>query len=128
MSNNRGIEFLTGFVLGGIVGAASALLMAPASGEETREQIRARSSELKNRGEELGKEGKKQVQKIADEGHQRVSDVQGRAALAVEEQRGRLVEAIDAGKQAASQRKGELLDRFEAQPSSPSSHTILSQD
>jgi gas vesicle protein len=114
MDNNRGFEFLTGFVLGGIVGAATALLLAPASGEETRDQIRARSGELKNRGEALGDEAKMQMHKVTKEGHKRVSDVQERAGLALEEQKERVVEAIDAGKQAASQRKGELMDRFEA--------------
>ncbi len=103
MNNNRGFEFLSGFVLGGIVGAASALLMAPASGEETREQIRVRSRGLKNRGEALGSEAKVQVQKATKEGHQRVSDAQERTGLGLEEQKARLVEAIDAGKQAASQ-------------------------
>lgn len=112
MNNNRGFEFLGGLVLGGIVGAATALLMAPASGEETREQIRARSGELKNRGQALGSEAKVQVQKATKEGQKRVSDVQERAGLALEEQKARLVEAIDTGKQAASQRKDELLTRL----------------
>jgi gas vesicle protein len=113
MNNNRCFEFLTGFVVGGVVGAVTVLLMAPASGEETREQIRVRSSELKNRGEELGNEAKVQVQKATKEGQKRVSDVQERTGLALEEQKARLAEAIDAGKQAASQRKDELVNRFE---------------
>ncbi len=113
MNNNRGFEFLTGFVVGGIVGAATVLLMAPASGEETREQIRVRSRGLKNRGEALGNEAKVQVQKATKEGQKRVSDAQERTGLGLEEQKVRLVEAIDAGKQAASQREDELLSRFE---------------
>ena len=32
--------FLSGFVIGGLVGAAVALILAPQSGEETRAQIR----------------------------------------------------------------------------------------
>lgn len=113
MNTNRGFEFLTGVALGGIVGATTVLLMAPASGQETREQIRARSRELKNRGEALGNEAKAQVGKATKEGHKRVSEVQDRAGLALEEQKGRLAEAVDAGKQAASERKAELLNRFE---------------
>jgi gas vesicle protein len=114
MDNNRGFEFLTGLVVGGVVGAATVLLMAPASGEETREQIRVRSRELKNRGEALGTDAKVQVQKATKEGQKRVSEVQERTGLALEEQKVRLAEVIDAGKQAASQRKDELLNRFEA--------------
>ncbi len=44
--------FLTGFVVGGLVGAAVALILAPQSGAETREQIRMKGIELKERGEE----------------------------------------------------------------------------
>jgi gas vesicle protein len=114
MNNNRGFEFLAGLVMGGILGAATVLLMAPASGEETREQIRARSRELKSRGEALGYEAKVRVQKATKEGHNHVSDMQERTGLALEEQKARLVEAIDAGKQAASQRKDKLMNRSEA--------------
>lgn len=115
MNNNRGFEFLGGLVLGGIVGAATVLLMAPASGEETREQIRARSRELKNRGEALGNEAKVKVQKATKEGQKLVSGVQERTGPALEEQKTRLVEAIDAGKQVASQRKDDLLSRLKAE-------------
>lgn len=114
MENNRGFEFLTGIVVGGVIGAATVLLMAPASGEKTREQIRARSSELKDRGSALGSEAKVQVQKATKEGHKRVLDVQEDTRLALEEQKTRLAEAIDAGKQAASRRKDDLMSRIKA--------------
>lgn len=114
MNNNRGFEFLAGLVAGGIAGAATVLLLAPASGEETREHIRFQGRELKNRGEALGNETNVQVQKIADQGHKRVAEVQERTGLALAEQKARFVEAIDAGKQAASQRQDEVLSRFEA--------------
>src|SRR5512141_1494124 len=109
MNPNRGFEFLAGFGVGSIAGAAIVLLLAPASGEDTCEQILARGRELKNRGEALGNETKAQVQKIADEGQKRVTDVQERTGQAFEEQKARFGEAIDAGKQAASQRQDELL-------------------
>ena len=38
--DSHGWEFFTGFLLGTVVGAAMALLFAPQSGEETREEIR----------------------------------------------------------------------------------------
>lgn len=41
--------FLAGFVLGGLAGAFTALLLAPQSGEETRTQIRDKSIELKEK-------------------------------------------------------------------------------
>ena len=39
--------FLAGFVVGGVIGAIAALLLAPQSGEETRTMIYDRSIELK---------------------------------------------------------------------------------
>ena len=39
--------FLAGFVIGGLVGAATALLLAPQSGEETCTVIRDKGIELK---------------------------------------------------------------------------------
>ena len=47
-----GAEFFAGLVIGGLVGATLALLLAPQSGEETRAQIRDKSLEMKGRAEE----------------------------------------------------------------------------
>jgi len=44
-------SFFTGFLIGGLVGAATALLLAPQSGEETRTQIRDRGIEIKEKAE-----------------------------------------------------------------------------
>jgi gas vesicle protein len=40
--------FLIGFVVGGVVGAATALLLAPQSGEETRTLLKEKTIELRN--------------------------------------------------------------------------------
>ena len=44
-------SFFTGFLIGGLIGAATALILAPQSGEETRAQIRDKSIELKDKAE-----------------------------------------------------------------------------
>lgn len=44
-------SFVTGFLIGGLIGAATALLLAPQSGEDTRTQIREKSIELKEKAE-----------------------------------------------------------------------------
>ena len=53
MSNNDGDlgAFLAGFVIGGLAGAAAALIMAPQSGAETRAQIAAKGTEVRQAGE-----------------------------------------------------------------------------
>ncbi len=50
--SSSGVEFFAGLVVGGLVGAALALLMAPQSGEETRAQIRDKTLEYKGTAEE----------------------------------------------------------------------------
>lgn len=46
---NKGLEFLMGLVIGGLIGAALALVLAPQPGVETRRQIKSKSLELKDR-------------------------------------------------------------------------------
>ncbi len=61
---DNGIEsFLAGFFLGGIIGAGIALLFAPASGQETREQIALKASKVY----EDSKEGAEYVRKLVQE-------------------------------------------------------------
>ena len=39
-------KFIAGFIVGGIVGAVTGILLAPQSGEDTREQIKDSSKKL----------------------------------------------------------------------------------
>ena len=59
--------FLAGFLVGGLVGAAVALLMAPQSGEETRTVIRDRSIELKDLAAERAEQTRSQVTEKAEQ-------------------------------------------------------------
>jgi len=58
--------FLAGIFIGGLVGAAAALLLAPQSGEETREQIREKSIELRDRAEVTLDEARTRVGQSAE--------------------------------------------------------------
>ena len=46
-------SFLAGFVIGGLVGGAVALVLAPRSGADTRSQIRGKGQEVVGAGEEM---------------------------------------------------------------------------
>lgn len=52
MSDNNGEfgAFLAGFVIGGLVGAATALILTPQSGEDTRATLSQRGAEWRDRG------------------------------------------------------------------------------
>ena len=61
MERNSGGGFLFGFILGGLVGAALAILFAPQSGKETQTMIREKSIELKDQISEISPEEVKEV-------------------------------------------------------------------
>ena len=103
MSRDRGsVDFLAGFIVGGLVGAAVALIFAPQSGDETRARLRERGIELRDSAEGFSVEAKK-----------RAGGVQERSKGVLEHQKTRLQEAIEEGKQAASRKKEDLLGKLE---------------
>jgi gas vesicle protein len=65
-------SFVAGFLIGGLIGAGVALLLAPQSGEETREMLRERGIELKNRAEEAASEFSSKAGTYIEQGRERV--------------------------------------------------------
>ena len=59
--------FLVGFIVGGLAGAAAALLLAPQSGEETRAYIKDRSIELKDKAVETMDEARARTEVALDD-------------------------------------------------------------
>lgn len=91
--------FLSGFIVGGLVGAAVALLMAPQSGEETRVMIRDRSIELKDKAVEAAEDARIRAEAAAEEARMRADELKKRGQEIYVEQKGRLESAIDATKE-----------------------------
>lgn len=89
MADNSGDlgSFLAGFVIGGLIGAGVALLMAPQSGEETRALIGEKSIELRDRAYET-----------ASDVQTRAGDLASQTAETYEQQVKRIQAAVDAGK------------------------------
>jgi gas vesicle protein len=99
---SRGGEFLAGLILGGLIGAAAALLLAPQPGDETRAELREKGVELKDRMIELSEEARRKAE-----------DLQAESRAAVEAQKVRVEEAIEEGKKAAAKKKKELLEELD---------------
>ena len=74
-------KFLVGFIVGGAVGAIAGLLLAPQSGEETREMIAKTSSDLYDKTEDSLKEIKEKAEVVVEDlqkkGDELVSKIQG---------------------------------------------------
>ena len=83
--NNEFGAFFSGFLIGGLVGAAVALLLAPQSGEETREQIRDKSIELRDQAEVMAKDAMTTAE-----------DLQKRGQVILEEQKSRVSKSSSA--------------------------------
>jgi len=66
-NSNEFLTFFAGMVIGGLVGAATALLLAPQSGEDTRSLIRDRSIELKDKAVEYGQDVQMRAEKALED-------------------------------------------------------------
>ena len=89
--------FLAGLVLGSLVGVAVAMLMAPASGPETRRQIREKGLELRT-----------QADQQMEEARRRAEEMQERGRVVLEEQKARLNKAIEDAKRGTQQAQPDL--------------------
>jgi len=80
---------LLSFLLGGMVGAGLALLLAPQSGQETRRRIKEFTDDAKSKAEEYTSHAKERVASSIEKGR----DI-------FEEKKSAIAQAIEAGKEA----------------------------
>jgi gas vesicle protein len=71
-----GNSFLTGLLAGAAIGGIIALLYAPKSGKETRDQIKKKFSELEKELESLKVQASQKTGKIKDDLAQKLADLQ----------------------------------------------------
>jgi gas vesicle protein len=85
--------FLIGFIIGGLTGAAISLLMAPQTGEETREILKDRAIELRDKAQETAQVAREQVGSTATDVRMRAGDVASKAKASADDlrQRGQVV-------------------------------------
>ncbi|MBN2146917.1 MAG: YtxH domain-containing protein [Anaerolineales bacterium] len=99
--------FLAGFVIGGLVGAATALLLAPQSGEQTRTVIHDKSIELKDKAVVAAEEARAKAEAAAAEARARADELAKMAKERADDLKKRGQEVIESGK-TAIQRKGKV--------------------
>jgi gas vesicle protein len=91
-------SFLSGFLVGGMIGAAVALLLAPQSGEETRTLIRDKGVELKDKTVHTVEEAYARAETAAAEARSRADDLTNLARQRAEELKKRGQVIIEAAK------------------------------
>jgi gas vesicle protein len=87
---------LSGFLVGSVIGAATALLFAPRSGEETRTEIRDKAIELRDQATETVKST---VEDVRDNVREKVEGLKQRGKYTVNRQLDRVSEAAETGKE-----------------------------
>ena len=95
MSNRT--DFVSGFILGGLLGTAMALLFAPRTGEETRERLMDTAEELRDRARERADDVARKVRDATDDLSQR-----GRTTL--DESAAKLRDVIERGRETFEER------------------------
>lgn len=73
--NKHMMKFITGLLLGGLAGAAAAMLFAPQSGDDTRQMIRNTALDAKVRAQDTLRQAQDQVSSKVEDVQQRVSSM-----------------------------------------------------
>jgi gas vesicle protein len=90
------------FIVGALLGAGAALLLAPRSGAETQQDIKERALRFRDAAEDRVKEAQKQIEDRMD---------QARVELMARVDAVR--DAVDSGREAAREARGELEEKLE---------------
>lgn len=84
------MKAVVGFLSGIIIGGAAALLLAPESGEKTREELKKRGQKLREDLEEQAKQGKEKLDDIRQKSTEKLDELKETSQEAIEEAAKRL--------------------------------------
>ena len=101
-ATSSGKSVVTGLLIGGLIGAATALLMAPRSGEETRAEIRNKAMEYRDRTRDVVNEtvsqAKSKAGDLKDGVVEKAEDLKRRGKQTASQQLDHLAQAAESGK------------------------------
>ncbi len=107
--SSSGAGLLAGFMIGGLIGAASMLLFAPQSGRETRQAVQSGANDLKDRATDTAQrtvgQARSKAQEIASNARDRANDLQNRGMNMAADQLDRVSKAAQSGKKAIQSNK-----------------------
>jgi len=126
MDNNKTAKgLLLGFVTGGIVGAAIALLYAPKSGKELRNDIKMKKDELlddtseylqiaKTKATDLINEGKRKSEELISDAKKKATTLIGDANSILNEAKQKATNALGSTKERITTESEKVRDAFKA--------------
>jgi gas vesicle protein len=95
-------------VVGGLIGAGTALLLAPQSGQKTRRQLTRCSRRARNQTEEMVREAAESVTAVIEDLSDKTSDIFERRGEVAENWRNHLLESLDQGQKNLERQKKKL--------------------
>lgn len=87
-------SMFAGFLIGGLIGAGIALLSAPYSGEETRQRIREKSMEMKDKAVETAHETRQRIDDARRQGSEKVTMARDRGQTIFSKQKKNIESAV----------------------------------
>lgn len=78
-NNMNGKDFLLGAVVGGVIGAVSALLLAPKTGKELRTDLSDQYQNVSERTQKIANDVSEKTQKLAGEVSTKSQEIAGKA-------------------------------------------------
>ncbi len=115
MSNgNDGSDFIKGVFFGGLIGGVIALLYAPKSGKEMREEIRQRSLELMDETESGLELVQKRAEEILADATKQIDELRKEAEKAAGNLKGEALEKYEKSKKSLDKEKNRVKDALEA--------------
>jgi gas vesicle protein len=99
--------------VGAIIGAGVALLLAPKTGEETRELLKEKGAGFARRAQDRGSELARRAQETVGEAQVKAQEVLGRGKEVMEEKSAQLRAAFEAGRSAMREEISKLRGREE---------------
>ena len=123
MSTTR--DFLVGVIIGSALGAAAALLYAPATGTETRQLLKDKTTEAIDQANEMAQQARVRVNEVAQQTQTRMGEVRDQVRTRTDEVTGTVrakagelsqqaQQAVDRGRHAVEVQKEAVLSAVEA--------------
>ncbi len=106
---NKGVKIIGAFLLGGMVGAGLALLLAPQSGKRTREDIGRIATKAKRRAEDVAENAAHRARTVMNDVGELLSDVVGHGKDLTEDLKKKLLGATEEGQKSFEEQKTKIL-------------------